>query len=95
MRLAIALATAMFLLAVAPLFGQIGEDVPKSLGLGWRELIELNREALAKGQPGINLRSVETVIPALPGKQITAVFRLQVQIPQRQRVHALPADSVR
>jgi len=42
-RLAIALATAMFLLAVAPLFGQIGEDVPKSLGLGWRELIELNR----------------------------------------------------
>src|SRR5947208_533403 len=82
-RLAIALATAMFLLAVAPLFGQIGEDVPKSLGLGWRELIELNREALAKGQPGINLRSVETVIPALPGKQITAVFRLQVDSQNR------------
>src|SRR5438045_3780728 len=73
----------MFLLAVAPLFGQIGEDVPKSLGLGWRELIELNREALAKGQPGINLRSVETVIPALPGKQITAVFRLQVDSQNR------------
>src|SRR5262245_42319189 len=71
-------ALALLVLAV-PVFGQSNNAAQSNdlealgkLGAGLRELVELNRELAAKGQPAIDLKSAAT-----SGRRITGVFRLQ------------------
>src|SRR6266568_4510514 len=90
MHMAMALALAMLLFAIEPLSGQSGDEGPGKLGLGLRELVELNRGLVAKGQPGINLKGAETVIRAASGKKASGVFKLQMDSQNRVlvRIHA-------
>jgi len=80
MQMAMALAVAMLVFAIEPLSAQTG-DVGNlgKLGLGLRELLELDRELVAKGQPGFTLKTAGTPL----GRRISGVFRLQTDSENR------------
>jgi hypothetical protein len=87
LRITLALA-AVVLLAFAgkPVSAQSPDSIPNISNIegGLNELIRLNHEALAKGQPGVRLSAVEPVTRATGGKKATGLFRLQYD--QQNRV---------
>ena len=68
-------------------------DIPGNIDLGLRELVELNRDALAKGRPGIDLASAEAQLRATGKKTATGAFRLQVDPSNRVLVDVYLAGS--
>src|SRR5260370_22837694 len=90
MQMAMALAVAMLVFAIEPLSAQTG-DVGNlgKLGLSLRELLELDRELLAKGQPGFTLKTAGTP----PGRPISRVCRLPTDSGNRLLPHIHLAGS--
>lgn len=76
---------------------QVPKTLPRNMGGGLRELVQMHRDAAAKGQAALNLRN-EKALAKQPG--ISGVFRIAADSQNRALVNiyldgTVPADSIR
>jgi Subtilase family len=93
-------AAVLCILAILPSFAQSAQTTPKNVGVGLRELIELDRSAVAKGLPGINLLAAQKAAHSSAKKAATGVFRIHVDDQNRVLVNvhldgSVAVDNVR
>jgi Subtilase family len=81
-------------LVALPSSAQSSPSIPKNVGAGLRELIEMDRSAVAHGAPGLNLHASDQLAKSAGQKSGTGVFRMHVDDQNRVLVNIHLNNSV-